>query len=203
MVWKHVGERDVWTSSNTLLLPWFNSWKWMDGDILKSRLLLRLSDIANYQKFQSLNLIWLKFRNRILFLVFHPNLMCSKCPLSVSSENRTISTEQFRDSRPVYSTCTLAGVHFCPQLKQLHLFGVKLLHQNPFSLTRLPFLTEEKKQKNKTDSEPKSMKVESVYLKQCFKLLLLQSQVGKKTKLSLLSLYLKISYCQVWKTLSL
>lgn len=73
--------------------------------------------------------------------------MCSKCPLSVSSEDRTISTEQFRDSRPVYSTCTLAGVHFCPQLKQLHLFGVKLLHQNPFSLTRLPFLTEEKKQK--------------------------------------------------------
>lgn len=108
--------------------------------------------------------------------------MCSKCPLSVSSEDRTISTEQFRDSRPVYSTCTLAGVHFCPQLKQLHLFGVKLLHQNPFSLTRLPFLTEEKKQKNKTDSEPKSMKVESVYLKQCFKLLLLQSQVGKKNQ---------------------
>lgn len=108
--------------------------------------------------------------------------MCSKCPLSVSSEDRTISTEQFRDSRPVYSTCTLAGVHFCPQLKQLHLFGVKLLHQNPFSLTRLPFLTEEKKQKNKTDSEPKSMKAESVYLKQCFKLLLLQSQVGKKNQ---------------------
>lgn len=47
-----------------------------------------------------------------------------------------------------------------------------------------PFSDRGKKTKKKpiTDSEPKSMKVESVYLKQCFKLLLLQSQVGKKNQ---------------------
>lgn len=74
-------------------------------------------------------------------------ILLVKKTLHLNRSNNVLIDRVFKvmkgvESNPVCSTCTLAGLHLCLQLKQLQLFGLQLLRQQPLTFTFLFFLRE-------------------------------------------------------------